>query len=83
MKAANGKVTFLNTSGGSVKIKTYNENDILHWVPYQTLTVAPDDVARLQARGEKFINVYVNGVLFKPRLGKSYIYSGINLIKQL
>ena len=55
LEAANGKVTFLNNSGRSVKIKTYNENDILHWVPYQTLTVAPDDVVRLQARGENFL----------------------------
>ena len=54
----------MNNSERSVKIKTYNESDALHWVPYQTLTVAPDDVAELQARGEKFINVYVNGVLF-------------------
>ena len=82
LEAANGKVTFLNNSGRSVKIKSYNENDLVHWVPYQTLTVAPDDVTRLQARGENFINVYVGNVLFKPRLGAVYVYNGINLIKQ-
>ena len=82
LEAANGKVTFLNNSGRSVKITTYNENDILHWVPYQTLIVAPDDVARLQASGENFINVYVDSVIIKPRLGKSYVYNGIDLIKQ-
>ena len=65
LAAANGKITFLNTSGRNVKIKTYNENDIIHGVPYQTLTVAPNNVAELQAKGEKFINVYVDGVLFK------------------
>ena len=73
----------MNSSGRSAKIKTYNENDALHWVPYQTLTVAPDNVGRLQARGKKFINVYVDNVLFKPRLGAVYVYNGINLIKQL
>ena len=80
--AAKGEITFLNESGRNVKIETYNENDVLHWIPYQTVTIAPDAVARLQAVGEKFINVYVDGVIFKPRLGKSYIYNGINLIEQ-
>ena len=72
----------MNNSERRVKIKTYNESDALHWVPYQTLAVAPYDVVRLQARGENFINVYVDNVLFEPRLGAVYVYNGINLIQQ-
>ena len=90
LEPAKGKVTFLNDSRRSVRIQTYDENDFFRWIPYQTLTLAPDAVARLvaplnimtMARGEKFINVYVDDVLFKPCLGKSYIYNGIDLIKQ-
>ena len=72
----------MNNSERRVTIKTYNESDALHWVPYQTLTVAPDDVVRLQARGENFINVYLDDASFKPQVGKSYIFDGLNLGKQ-
>ena len=72
----------LNKSGRSVKAKVYNENDSVKLFTYQELVIAKGAMASLKAKGENFINVYLDDASFKPQVGKSYVFNGTNFGKK-
>lgn len=73
-------VLLKNQTKEDVTFKTYEQNDQSS-IPFQT-TLAPDEVGRLDARGEESINVYVdsNQQSFVADLESHYVYNGESLL---
>jgi hypothetical protein len=48
--AEGGPLTLMNCSGGSIRVKTYNSNDAVLWVPYKEFSIADGASTQLSAR---------------------------------
>ena len=69
------------TSTVSCNVKTYNENDNILLIAYQSYNVIPKQPIKITAGGTTYIKLYITpqGITFTADLGHSYIYDGVNL----
>jgi hypothetical protein len=75
-----GNVTWYNDTDEAVSVKTFDEQDAVRWVSYETRTIAPRQVVELTARGELIhIKVDVNGCTYDCRKGNAYLFDGKNV----
>lgn len=74
---ATGSVAWYNGTDEYVTVYTYDQNDALRWIAYESRKIAPKQGAYLQARGE-IIHIYVenNGATYDCKIGASYNFDG-------
>ncbi len=75
---AEGSVAFLNDTEEGIKAETYDQNDAVRWVSYETRRIAPHQAVELAARGET-IHIKIGGYMFDCTKGTAYLYDGQNV----
>ena len=81
---ATDSVSWYNNTDSIIEVKTYDEQDGMRWVAYESRNIAPKQAVKLTARG-KVIHIYVskNKCTYDCECGKSYLFDGTNVhIKQ-
>ena len=77
---AKDAVTWYNDTKDYIDVKTYDEDDAVRWVPYESRKIAPKQAVKLAARG-KLIHIFVesNGATYDCKCGHSYLFDGTNV----
>ena len=78
-----GAVAWYNDTDEYVTVYTYDQNDALRWIAYESKKIAPKQSVYLRARGE-IIQIYVenNGATYDCKVNSSYNFDGIRVIEK-